>query len=128
MKNKFVIALAAVSMFALAGCGESEQKTEQAPATTTEAPASAPAATEAPAPAPAPAATETPATPMNVEDAMKTIKEQAATMTAEQKQLAIDTGRKPAEDAAKAAGQTADQIKAAADAAEKAIKEALGVQ
>ena len=115
--KKLVFALAAVSLFALAGCGESEKKSETPPATT-----------EAPAPAPAPAATEAPATPMNAQDAMKTIKDQAATMTAEQKQAAVETGRKAAEDAAKAAGQTADQVKAAADAAEKAIKDALGVQ
>ena len=49
-------------------------------------------------------------------------------MTAEQKQAAVATARKAAEDAAKAAGQTADQIKAAADAAEKVMKDTLGVQ
>ena len=118
MKSKLIVSLAAVSLLALAGCGESEQKSEQPPAKV-----------EQPAPAPAaPAATQAPAAPMNAEETLKKIKDQAATMTAEQKQAAVATARKAAEDAATAAGQTADQVKAAADSAEKAIKDALGVQ
>ena len=63
----------------------------------------------------------------NAEEALKTIKERAATMTQEQKDAAVATARKAAEDAAKAAGQTAEQIEQAAKAAEDAVKQALGM-
>jgi hypothetical protein len=59
---------------------------------------------------------------------MKALKDQAASMTDEQKQQAITAARTSAESAAKAAGQNDDKVKQAGDAAEAAAKEALGVQ
>ncbi|MET3896513.1 putative membrane protein [Devosia sp. UYZn731] len=118
MTIKFLLPLVLVSALALSACGKNDADTTPA-AAATPAPVAAPA--EAPAMAPA-AATPTP------EDAMKAIQAQAATMTDAQKQETIAAARKAAEDAGKAQGLTDEQIKQAADMAETATKQMLGVQ
>jgi hypothetical protein len=126
MTAKFLLPLVLVSALALTACGKNDADTTPA-AAATPAPVAAPAATPAavaPAetPAMAPAAVPTP------EDAMKAIQAQAATMTDAQKQETIAAARKAAEDAGKAQGLTDEQIKQAADMAETATKQMLGVQ
>jgi hypothetical protein len=126
MTVKFLLPLVLVSALALTACGKNDADTTPA-AAATPAPVAAPAATPAavaPAetPAMAPAAVPTP------EDAMKAIQAQAATMTDAQKQETIAAARKAAEDAGKAQGLTDEQIKQAADMAETATKQMLGVQ
>lgn len=59
---------------------------------------------------------------------MQAIQAQAATMTDAQKAETVAAARKAAEDAGKAQGLTADQIKQAADMAEATTKQMLGVQ
>ena len=73
----------------------------------------------------APAANTTAVTP---EQAMQAMQAQAATMTDAQKAETIAAARKAAEDAGKAQGLTAEQIKQAGDMAEQATKQMLGVQ
>ena len=125
MTIKFLLPLVLVSALALSACGKNDTDTA-APA----APA-APAATIAPA-APAAPVAETPAaTPAAVpsaDEAMKAIQAQAAAMTDAQKQETIAMARQAAEDAGKAQGLTDEQIKQAADMAETAAKQMLGVQ
>jgi len=65
---------------------------------------------------------------MSPEQAMQAIQAQAATMTDAQKAETVAAARKAAEDAGKAQGLTADQIKQAADMAESTTKQMLGVQ
>lgn len=65
---------------------------------------------------------------MTPEQAMQAVQAQAASMTPEQKNETIAQARKAAEDAAKAQGLTDDQVKQAADMAEQAAKQMLGVQ
>jgi len=65
---------------------------------------------------------------MSPEQAMQAIQAQAATMTDAQKAETVAAARKAAEDAGKAQGLTADQIKQAADMAEATTKQMLGVQ
>lgn len=65
---------------------------------------------------------------MTPEQAMQAIQAQAATMTDEQKAQTIADARKAAEDAARAQGLTDEQITQAADMAEAATKQMLGVQ
>ena len=122
MTVKFLLPLVLVSALALTACGKNDAETPAAAATpaAVTAPA-APAAVEAPAMAPA-------ATAPTPEDAMKAIQAQAATMTDAQKQETIAAARKAAEDAGKAQGLTDEQIKQAADMAETATKQMLGVQ
>ena len=119
MSVKFLLPVVIVSALALAACGKNDAAPTPPAATT--APVTAPA--EAPAMAPA-AATAAP-TP---EQAMQAIQAQAATMTDAQKQETIAAARKAAEDAGKAQGLTDAQIKQAADMAETATKQMLGVQ
>ncbi|MDB5531286.1 MAG: hypothetical protein JWR51_4389 [Devosia sp.] len=122
MTVKFLLPLVLVSALALTACGKNDAETPAAAATpaAVTAPA-APAAVEAPAMAPA-------ATAPTPDDAMKAIQAQAATMTDAQKQETIAAARKAAEDAGKAQGLTDEQIKQAADMAETATKQMLGVQ
>ena len=124
MNTKFFLPLAALAMLTVAACSNPETPAE-APAATTPAaeaaPAAAPAATAAPAAAAA-------ATNMTPEQAMQAVQAQAATMTDAQKNETIAAARKAAEDAGKAQGLTDDQIKQAADMAEQATKQMLGVQ
>lgn len=128
MTVKFLLPLVLVSALALTACGKNDADTTPA-AAATPAPVTAPAETpaavapaETPAMAPAPTAAPTP------EEAMKAIQAQAAQMTDAQKQETIAAARKAAEDAGKAQGLTDDQIKQAADMAETATKQMLGVQ
>jgi hypothetical protein len=65
---------------------------------------------------------------MTPEQAMQAVQAQAASMTPEQKTETIAAARKAAEDAAKAQGLTDEQVKQAADMAEQATKQMLGVQ
>lgn len=58
---------------------------------------------------------------------MEAIKTQAATMTPEQKNEAVASARKAAEDAGKAQNMSADQIKQMGDMAEQATKQMLGM-
>lgn len=126
MRNYLALSAAAVLTLTLAACGEGEKKAETPPAATEQPAAPAPAA-------PAPAATEAPATPMapdvtkQAEEALKLIKEQAANMTPEQKADFVKLARSNAEAAAKAAGQTDEQVKVVGDQAEASVKEALGL-
>jgi uncharacterized protein (DUF885 family) len=62
-----------------------------------------------------------------MEEAMKQLKEQAATMTPEQKTAAVAAARTNAEAAATTAGQTPEQVKAIGDQVEAAAKQALGL-
>lgn len=101
MNSKLLISLGMVSLLALTACGKKEEE-KKAPAAT-EQPAATPAKPAAPATpstTQAPATPAAPAAPMNAADTLKKLKEQAATMTAEQKQAAVATARKAAEDAA----------------------------
>ncbi|MDB5587431.1 MAG: hypothetical protein JWP26_2401 [Devosia sp.] len=127
MTVKFLLPLVLVSALALTACGKNDAETTPA-AAATPAPVTAPAATPAavaPAETPAMAPATTAPTP---EDAMKAIQAQAATMTDAQKQETIAAARKAAEDAGKAQGLTDEQVKQAADMAETATKQMLGVQ
>ena len=127
MTVKFLLPLVLVSALALTACGKNDADTTPDPAATP-APLAAPAATPAAvAPAETPAMAPAAAAP-TPEDAMKAIQAQAATMTDAQKQETIAAARKAAEDAGKAQGLTAEQIKQAADMAETATKQMLGVQ
>ena len=65
---------------------------------------------------------------MTPEQAMQAVQAQAASMTPEQKNETIAAARKAAEDAGKAQGLSEEQIKQAADMAEQATKQMLGVQ
>jgi hypothetical protein len=112
MSVKFLLPVVIVSALALAACGKNDAQTTPPAATT--APVTAPAAAPATAPTP--------------EQAMQAIQAQAATMTDQQKQDAVAAARKAAEDAAKAQGMTDEQVKQAADMAETATKQMLGVQ
>lgn len=127
MTVKFLLPLVLVSALALTACGKNDADTAPA-AAATPAPVAAPAATPAAvAPAEAPAMAPAAAAP-TPEEAMKAIQAQAATMTDAQKQETIAAARKAAEDAGKAQGLTDAQIKQAADMAETATKQMLGVQ
>jgi hypothetical protein len=117
MSVKFLLPLVLVSALALTACG----KNDTPPAAATTAPVAVPAEGAAMAPA---AATVAP-TP---EQAMQAIQAQAATLTDAQKQETVATARKAAEDAAKAQGLSDDQVKQAADMAETAAKQMLGMQ
>lgn len=65
---------------------------------------------------------------MTPEQAMQAVQAQAATLTDAQKTETVAAARKAAEDAGKAQGLTDDQIKQAADMAEQATKQMLGMQ
>lgn len=119
MTIKFLLPLVLVSALALTACGKNEADT------------AAPATTPAPVTAPAPVAETPAAAPAAVptaDEAMKAIQAQAATMTDAQKQETVAAARKAAEDAAKAQGLTDDQVKQAADLAENAAKQMMGIQ
>ena len=124
MTVKFLLPLVLVSALALTACGKNE-----ADATPAATPAPVTAPVEAPVAAPAPVETPAmaPATPA-AEQAMEAIQAQAATLTDAQKQETIAAARKAAEDSGKAQGLTEEQIKQAADMAETATKQMLGVQ
>lgn len=126
MNKLLLIPLAGLSVLALAACGESEQKSESAPAQTEQSsqPAAAPSTTTTTEQATKPA----PDAGQALQDAQNELKEQAATMTDEQKQQTVTAARTSAEAAAKAAGQGEDMIKQIGDQAEAAAKQALGVQ
>ncbi|MGL4488446.1 MAG: hypothetical protein ACRCU5_03275 [Rhizobiaceae bacterium] len=129
--KKFLVLFASVSVLALAGCNQAEEKAAEPAATTAPAAEPAPAAPAAAEPAPAaPAAEPAPAAPATgaIDPAVQTMIDQtkaaAAAMTPEQKTQAVAGIRTAAEGAATAAGQDA---KAAGDAAEAAAKAALGL-
>jgi hypothetical protein len=113
MSVKFLLPVVIVSALALAACGKNDAPTPP-PAATTTAPVTAPATTPAAAP--------------TAEQALQAVQAQAATMTDAQKQEAVAAARKAAEDAGKAQGLSDEQIKQAADMAETAAKQMLGVQ
>ena len=115
MSVKFLLPAVIVSALALAACGKNDAAPTP-PAAATTAPVTAPATTPAAAAVP------------TAEQAMQAVQAQAATMTDAQKQEAIAAARKAAEDAGKAQGLSDEQIKQAADMAETATKQMLGVQ
>ncbi|RCS25483.1 hypothetical protein DUT91_01385 [Phyllobacterium salinisoli] len=107
MNKNFILAIAAVSLAALAGCSDSQQASE-AQTTQPTAAAAAGSSTEA--------------------EAMKTAEELVKSMTPAQKTAAIGDARTAAEAAARAAGQSDALITQAGEAAADAAQKALGVQ
>ena len=123
MTIKLLLPAALIAMLTIAGCGQNDTPAETTPAATV-APAAAPAAAVAPAAATA----TTDATTMTPEQAMQAVQAQAATMTDAQKAETVAAARKAAEEMGKAQGLTAEQIGQAADIAEDATKEMLGIK
>lgn len=114
MTVKLLLPLAALSVLVLAGCDSSAPNTSASvPAETAAAPAEAPAA-------------GTPGAALD--EAMKALQEQAANMSPEAKAAAVADARKAGEEVARSQGLSDEMIKQAGDAAESAVKKALGVQ
>jgi len=110
MTFKLLLPLAAVSMLALAACDSS---------TPTSTPSSS-----APTSADSPAA----ATPVSLDDTMKALQDAAAGMSPGDKAAAVSQARKASEEVARSQGLSDELIKQAGDAAESAVKKALGVE
>ncbi|WP_146119464.1 hypothetical protein [Phyllobacterium phragmitis] len=117
MNKKFIFTIAALSMTALAGCSESEQASNQTPATT-----------KSEQPTAAAPATTTPTTSSVEAEATKTAEELVNSMSPQEKTQAVNEARTAAEAAAKAAGQSDDLVTQAGNAAEAEAKKALGAQ
>jgi len=134
----FAIAATLVATLTLAACGNApDQPAETAtPAAQTETiPDADPAPSEAPAEAPSvtvdvPAGTMVPGTEMTVEEAVENVQQQVNEMqlTDEQKQQAVIDARTQAEQAARGAGLSDEQVKQAGDAAEQAAKTMFGIE
>ena len=129
--KKFLILSVSVAALALVGCGKKEEaaapaapKVEAPAAPAAEAPKAAEPAAAAPA---ADAMAAAPAMDASVSTMIDQLKSTAAAMTAEQKTAAVAQVRTAAEAAAKAAGKAEADMKMAGDAAEAAIKTALGM-
>ncbi|MGB6117754.1 MAG: hypothetical protein WBF87_06000, partial [Mesorhizobium sp.] len=84
-----------------------------------------------PTPAPNGGSTLAPETPADaqkmLDQAMETLKQQAATMTPEQKLQAVTMARQQAEAVVKASGGDDATAKAAGDQAEASVRQALGL-
>lgn len=106
MTIKFLLPLAAISVLALAACDGS-----------TPSPSAA-----------APDEITAPATPATLDDAVKALQEQAADMSPGDKAAAIAEARKAGEEVARSQGLSDEMIKQAGDAAESAVKTALGLE
>lgn len=106
MTFKFLLPLAAISMLALAACDSSTPSSN------------------APTSANSPAA----AAPVNLDDTMKALQDAAAGMSPGDKAAAVSEARKASEEVARSQGLSDELIKQAGDAAESAVKKALGVE
>jgi hypothetical protein len=106
MTFKFLLPLAAVSMLALAACDSSTPSS------------SAPTSANSPAAA----------APVNLDDTMKALQDAAAGMSPGDKAAAVSEARKASEEVARSQGLSDELIKQAGDAAESAVKKALGVE
>ena len=134
----FAIAATLAATLTLAACGNApEAPAEVAPpaAQTETTPAPAPAADPAPSEAPSvsvdiPADTMVPGTELTVEEALENVQQQVNEMqlTDAEKQQAVIDARAQAEQAARGAGLSDDQVRQAGDAAEQAAKAMFGIQ
>lgn len=132
----FAIAATLALTLTLAACGNAPEAPAETPAAQTEAPVVDPAPAEAPVveTAPAvtleiPANTMVPGTDMTVEQAVESMQQQVDNMqlTEAEKLQSVADARKAAEDAARNAGLSEDQIKQAGDAAEQAARTMFGL-
>ena len=106
MTFKFLLPLAAISMLALAAC-DSSTPSSSAPTSANSPPAAA---------------------PVNLDDTMKALQDAAAGMSPGDKAAAVSEARKASEEVARSQGLSDELIKQAGDAAESAVKKALGVE
>ncbi len=129
----FAIAATLAATLTLAACGNApEQPAETTtPAAQTEtAPVVDPAPSETPAVTlEVPADTMVPGTDMTVEEAVENVQQQVQSLelTEAEKLQHVADARKAAEDAARNAGLTEEQIKQAGDAAEEAARTMFGL-
>ena len=128
----FAIAAILATTLTLTACGDAPDKPAETPAATTQtAPAADPAPSEAPAVSiEVPANTMVPGTNMTAQHAQQQVQAQVEELklTDDEKRQAVADARKAAEDAARTAGLTNEQITQAGDAAEQAAKTMFGIQ
>ncbi|EEH14102.1 conserved hypothetical protein [Brucella abortus bv. 4 str. 292] len=111
MNRNFLFFVSAIVLFALAACGKGDEE-------------------KAAAPADGQAASQ-PATPVEPSagekgpDLLKSMRENSGVMTPEEKAAAIERARANAETAAKAVGQSVEQVQAAGEAAAVAAQRLL---
>jgi hypothetical protein len=125
--KKLVILLLSVSALSLAACGD--QTAQNTPPATPPASADATKTTTTEAAKPAETVVPTGAMALDptIQPMIDGLKAKAATMSPEEKTKAVADVRAAAEAAAKTAGKPEVEIKSMGDAAEVAVKAALGV-
>ncbi|MGU3575747.1 antifreeze protein [Brucellaceae bacterium C25G] len=114
MKPYALSFLILISLSALTACGKDDAETSQ--------PAQTPVENNSAAPEPE---KQEPEIPADAPDLLETLKENSGVLSPEQKLEIVMRARKNAEDAARAVGQSDEQIKTAGDRAEISVKQFL---